>query len=121
VKYPKLRPLSPVSHSKQIHQTIPRGALFATDSTAWTRLGLKLCLTPNRTCAWVDANPRMGEKVIAAIPGDSICAAHSCPFAVTFDSLISPITTRDARSEKVLNKNPLPTAENPLRLLPVRS
>ncbi len=54
-------------------------------------------------------------------PAIRFCDAYSSGFAVSFDSLIRPSTTRDARSEKVLNKKPLPTAENPLRLLPAIS
>jgi hypothetical protein len=59
--------------------------------------------------------------VIPALSGASIRAAHFCPSMDSSDCLIRPSTSRDARSEKVRNENPLPTAENPLRLLPAAS
>src|ERR1035437_3553706 len=52
-----------------------------------------------------------------ALSDDSICAAHTCTFTVSLDSLIRPATSRDAFFEKVRNENPFPIAENPLRLV----
>lgn len=46
---------------------------------------------------------------------------YLCNFAASLDPLIRPATSRDARSDNVLNKNPFPVAENPLRLFPARS
>src|ERR1700722_13554394 len=60
-------------------------------------------------------------RIILDAPGDSIHADHFCPVIDSLESLIRPATIRDAFFENVRNKNPLPTAENPLRFVPAIS
>ena len=66
-------------------------------------------------------NPGTDARIVMHTLGVSIRGAHSCPTVDSLESLMRPATSRDAFFENVRNKNPLPTAENPLRLVPAMS
>src|ERR1700676_2965131 len=93
----------------------------ASNSNNWARIGLKRDPPPN--LIWIPLHPKPGTdgRIILEILDDSIRATHSCPTVDSLESLIRPATSRDAFFENVRNKNPLPTAENPLRLVPAIS
>jgi hypothetical protein len=63
-------------------------------------------------------NDRLGRR---GVPGDSIRAAHLWSSKLPSEPLINPSTIRVACSEEVWTRNPLPTAENPLRFWPAIS
>ncbi len=104
-------------------QTLLSSGLIETASNSMIRSRVGYIRGPkrNRTCTTLNPNPAANSPVITAPSDDWIRAAHSFVSTVSSDSLIRPITSRDARSERVRKENPLPTAENPLRLLPSTS
>jgi hypothetical protein len=90
----------------------------AADSIIWTRVGPTGGITPNRIRTTIDPNPGTSGHVIAPLSDDSVSAAHTCPSTVSSESLIGSAMSLNVCFERVRNENPLPTAENPLRLLP---
>jgi hypothetical protein len=92
-----------------------------TDGNKWTRSGHARHPLPNGTCFSFDPNPEADIRSFKAVSRDSILAAQSRTTVDSLESLIKPATSRDAFLEYVRNKNPLPLAENPLRLVPAMS